>query len=347
MGSPTVQGMILAAGRSSRLYPLSRFRAKPAVPILNRPLILYSLDLLQTAGVRDVVVNLHHLADTVREAVGGAEAEVRFSCEESILGTAGALAEVRDSIEADDLIVSNGKTVFEQDMVPALEFHRRSEAWATLLLVPFVEDEGYNPAYMDNDDSITGFGSPDPNWPRPQKGYVFTGIHILSRRALDAIPRGFSDSVKDVWPGWIASGRPVKGFVSSSFWCENSLSGRYLRNSMELLSRRGLDNLGLPPDARSDCLRVVAGNGVRLGSGCRLRDCVFWEDVSVGDGVRLENVIVSDGVDLGDGLELRDSIVTPLFDTGSGSGANGSGGASERFKVFERFILWPIRDFRE
>ncbi len=57
--------MILAAGLGSRMQPLSSLRAKPALPVLNRPLLHWTLERLARHGVTDVVVNLHHLPETV------------------------------------------------------------------------------------------------------------------------------------------------------------------------------------------------------------------------------------------------------------------------------------------
>ena len=67
-----IRGMILAAGLGKRLRPLTYFRAKAAVPLLNRPLLSYSLQLFRQVGIESVMINLHHLPDTVSEALGDA-----------------------------------------------------------------------------------------------------------------------------------------------------------------------------------------------------------------------------------------------------------------------------------
>ena len=61
--------MILAAGLGTRMRPLSELRAKPAMPVRGVPAIGYTMALLARHGVRELIVNLHHLPETVRDAV--------------------------------------------------------------------------------------------------------------------------------------------------------------------------------------------------------------------------------------------------------------------------------------
>ena len=65
-----MKAMILAAGLGTRMRPLTLLRAKPVLPVLNRPLLHWTLEQLARQGVDDVVVNLHHLPDSVSEALG-------------------------------------------------------------------------------------------------------------------------------------------------------------------------------------------------------------------------------------------------------------------------------------
>jgi len=70
-----MKGMILAAGLGTRLHPLTDFRAKAAVPFLNRPLIHYAWELLAGAGLQEIMINSHHLPHSIEDAVKCMEAE--------------------------------------------------------------------------------------------------------------------------------------------------------------------------------------------------------------------------------------------------------------------------------
>ena len=70
--------LLLTAGLGTRLRPLSSVRAKPAVPVAGEPLVRRILGWLSSQGVRDVVLNLHHLPETICAVVGdGADLGVR------------------------------------------------------------------------------------------------------------------------------------------------------------------------------------------------------------------------------------------------------------------------------
>ena len=90
--------MVLAAGLGTRMRPLSDLLAKPALPVLNRPLLHWTLELLARHGVRDVLVNTHHRPETVERAVGTGRRfglRVRYAHEPVILGSGGGPRKVR------------------------------------------------------------------------------------------------------------------------------------------------------------------------------------------------------------------------------------------------------------
>ncbi len=149
-----MKGMILAAGLGSRLRPLTWLRAKPAVPLLNRPLIRYAFDLLDSLRIREVVVNLHHLSGSVARALEGVAPTVRLSPEREILGTAGAVARVRDFWGPDPFVVCNGKIYFEQHLGPVLAAHQESGALATLVLVPRKPEDPFRPVFLAGDSHL-------------------------------------------------------------------------------------------------------------------------------------------------------------------------------------------------
>ena len=306
-----MKGMILAAGLGSRLRPLTRLRAKPAVPLLNRPLIRYAFDLLDSLCVREVVVNLHHLGRSVTVALEGVTPKVRYSPEPEILGTAGAVGRVRDFWGAEPFVVCNGKIYFEQDLGPVLAAHSQSGALATLVLVPRKPKDPFRPVFLSGDGRVRAFGQDLPGR-AGGPGYVFTGVQILSPAVLDLIPEGPSDLVKHIYEPLAAQRGPVMGFVSRAHWFECSTPERYLEKSMGLLARRGLNALPGHPGGK-DCHQVVLGPGVRVPEGTSLTRCVVWDGARLGSGCRLRDSIVAGELEIPPGTRLSHAVVTPPF----------------------------------
>jgi NDP-sugar pyrophosphorylase family protein len=294
--------MVLAAGLGTRLQPLTYLRAKPAIPLLNRPLISYALELMARTGIQDVVVNLHHLPESVRQAVsesGVPNVNVEYSFEEQILGTAGGIGKVRDAFKGHTIIVANGKIYFEDTLQQALDFHHASRSMVTLVVVPYRKTHPFQPILMDAENNIVSFTRNLPegsNYATEALApFVFTGIHIMESEVLEQIPEGPSDTVRDTYPLLIREGLPVKGYTSSAYWCECSTPSRYLANSLELLRRRRMNLLGSPELDTSRAGFVVAGSFQPPG-GPHLEDCLAWRGAEIGLRSSYRRVIICGGI---------------------------------------------------
>src|SRR5215210_4891822 len=155
-----MRAMILAAGFGTRLWPLTEDRTKPAIPFLGRPLVGYVAEYLGRHGFRDVVVNLHHRPESVRESLGdGSRFGVRLEYIEEpvILGTSGALDNARHLLEGETFVVINGKIITDINLAEALATHRRTGALATLVLRPNPLHERFS-IVETRDGLVTGFG---------------------------------------------------------------------------------------------------------------------------------------------------------------------------------------------
>src|ERR687893_1666105 len=106
-----MKAMILAAGFGTRLFPLTIDRTKPAIPFLGKPLVGYVAEYLSGFGFDEIIVNLHHQPESVKQALGdGSDFGVRihYTLEQpAILGTAGALWNARDFLQDETFLVIN------------------------------------------------------------------------------------------------------------------------------------------------------------------------------------------------------------------------------------------------
>lgn len=103
--------MILAAGRGARLAPLTDHCPKPLIPVGGAPLIVHQLRWLRLAGVRDVVINLHHLGGQIEAAVGDGGAlglRVAYSREDALLDTGGGIRKALPRLRPGPFLVLNG-----------------------------------------------------------------------------------------------------------------------------------------------------------------------------------------------------------------------------------------------
>lgn len=293
-----MRAIILSAGYGTRLWPLTEDRTKPAIPILGKPLVGYVAEYIASYGFDDIVVNLHHRPGSVRAALGDGSrfgVKLHYVEEPVILGTSGALDNTRAFFEHETFLAINGKIITDIDLNAALETHHKSQALATLVLLPNTKRERFSVVKVDRG-RITGFGGmPDSAKDGPPP-LMFTGIHIFEPGIFDYIPRGvFSDSVIDVYPKAIANGETIAAHVASGTWRELSTLKRYVDISVEMLNERGQ--------------RYVAGAGCAIATSADITDSILWDNVSVGANARVNRSVLADDVRIPDAAVIANCVV--------------------------------------
>jgi NDP-sugar pyrophosphorylase family protein len=292
--------MILSAGYGTRLWPLTEDRTKPAIPILGKPLVGYVAEYLAGYGCDEIVVNLHHRPESVRAALGDGSrygVKLHYVDEPVILGTSGALDNAREMLEGETIVVVNGKIITDIDLHAALETHRRTDAIATLVLLPNSDCQRFT-VVETADGCLKGFSSmPVPGeYADREAPLMFTGIQILEPRIFGYIPRGvFSHSTTDVYPQAIAKGERISTHVATGKWYELSTPQRYLDISLAMLAERG------------ELLTV--GSACVISEHADVRQCVLWDGVVIESGARLRRAVLGDGVRIGAGEVIEDAVV--------------------------------------
>lgn len=312
--------MVLAAGLGTRLRPLTNSLPKPLVPIANRPLLEYTFALLARAGVRDAIVNTHHLPDVFAAGLRDLDASglaVHVSRERRILGTAGGLKKAESFLRGGTFLMLNGDFLVDLDLRRVLDFHRQQGAAATMVLMP---DEAAGVLGVDPDGVIRRFIEPRPSdEPAGRLACGFTGIHVLEPEIFALIPPGKPWEInRQVYPALIARGRRVCGFVHRGYWREAGSPAGYLAANREVVGGRAgflapHPGAGTPALAGAACdAPVLVGEGVRVGAGVELGpETVIGPEARIGDGARIRRSVVLAGTDVPAGADLDGVTLFP------------------------------------
>jgi len=285
--------LVLTAGLATRLRPLSCCRAKAALPVGGVPLIERIVRQLADAGVRDFVLNLHHLPQTVTAVCGdGAHlgVRIRYSWELPLLGSGGGPRRALPLLGDSPFLIVNGDTLTDADIPRLVSAHRASEALVTMAVVPNREPHKYGGVLLDADGAVTGFAR------RGHDGssFHFIGVQVAAAAAFAAAPDGVpSESVGQLYPALIRQ-RPgaVRAWVTEASFFDIGTPGDYLRTSALLAAREG------SPTASPDQAWVAPS--------ARVVDSILWDRVLVGDHAVLERCIVTDNVTIGAGTRWAD-----------------------------------------
>ena len=264
-----IPALVLTAGLATRLRPLSLVRAKAALPVAGQPLVVRILRWLRTAGVTDVVLNLHHMPDTLTRIVGDGQdlgVSVRYSWETPVLGSAGGPKRAAPILGASRFLVINGDTLTTLDLAPVLDHHERSGALVTMAGVPNTEPHKYSGLVAGPDGVFAGVA---PRGSR-QPSYHYFGVQVVEAAAFDAVPAGTPcESVAALYPALNAA-RPgsVRVLPTQAAYHDIGTPLDYYVTSMAFA-----DQEGTAPAHRS----------------------ILWDDVEIGEGASVERCIVTDG----------------------------------------------------
>jgi mannose-1-phosphate guanylyltransferase len=290
-----VPALVLTAGLATRLRPLSFVRAKAALPVAGTPLIHRILRSLSSAGIRDVVLNLHHLPHTLTRLLGdGAELgmRIRYSWEVPVLGSAGGpkralplLAHPKPLIPSPEsrvpssgtFLIVNGDTLTDVDLGAVVDDHRRSGALVTMAVVPNTEPEKYSGVRVTPVGEFAGWV------PRAtaEPSYHFIGIQVAEAAAFDSVAAGIPSEVRTLYPGLIAA-QPgsVRAFRTHAEFFDIGTPSDYLDTSLTLAARERIDTVA----------------NALISPTARVERSLLWDDVIVEDGAMLRECVVTDGV---------------------------------------------------
>ncbi|MBQ2895843.1 MAG: nucleotidyltransferase family protein [Oscillospiraceae bacterium] len=246
-----MKAVILAGGKGTRLYPVTRGDIpKPMVPLAGRPVLEWLVLRLRESGIRHICCTLQCLPEQIEEHfLDGRDFGVHmdYRQEGEPLGTAGAVKNCRDFVGDEPFFVLSGDGVFDFDLRPLMEAHRRHRSDVTMALSPLAAPLSYGLALTDRQGYVRRFIE-KPVWERVVTDLVNTGIYVLSPAVLDAIPANTPyDFARDLFPRLLEAGRPLFGLPMEGYWRDIGEPASYYRANLDALEGKLRLAGGEPP----------------------------------------------------------------------------------------------------
>ena len=208
--------MLLAAGRGTRLAPLTDTIPKILAPFGERPLLAHQIEYLQRSGVSEIALNVHHHAEQVLACLDALHLDVpvRISHERELLGTAGALAPLRDFF-SEPAIVLYGDVLTDANLAELMDEHRRHEPLATLAVYRSRESLGKGVVKLDAAGKIDAFVEKPAE--SSEEVLINAGLYVIAPELLRLLRPGASDFGHDVWPSALAAGRTLRASTIDAY----------------------------------------------------------------------------------------------------------------------------------
>ena len=337
-----MKALVLAAGKGTRVMPLTRGTAKPMLRILDTPVLELLIERLRQHGITQIVINTSDHAEAVEQYFGDGRrfgVEIAYSFEGYLsqgelvgepLGSAGALRHIQRhaGFFDDTFLVLCGDAVVDIDFTALVAEHHRNRALATIALaeVPRSEVCHYGVAVLDESGMVTGFQE-KPSVEDAASTLVNTGIYVFEPQILNHIPDTYpADIGSQVFPALAAQGLALFGARLSMTWLDiGRLPDFYRVSQLALLGkvpgyqlpgreiapglRTGINVSVNPRRCRLEGPIVIAG-GARIEDGTALiGPCFIGAGAVVEAGARIERSIILPHARIGQLADLH-AVVT-------------------------------------
>jgi glucose-1-phosphate thymidylyltransferase len=306
-----MKGVILAAGQGTRLRPVTLTMPKPLVPVANKPLIGYALDVLKTAGIDEVAVIVSSMSSPVVGALGDGKAfgvSVEYIVQEQQLGLAHAIGMSKPFVGDEPFCVLLGDNIFQDKMTSLLKGFPSSSAEATIALIEVPDPERFGVAIVKDGkiDQLMEKPKPAPS------NLAISGAYLFRKSIFDAIAaikpskRGefeITDAIQEL----VSSGKPVNPYVLQGWWIDAGKPDAIIQANQLVMG-------DMPYTPTPDNKTAILGKSevthrVIIGEGSQIIDSVVRGPVVIGNNVTIKNSFVGPYSAIGDNVVIENSEI--------------------------------------
>jgi len=337
-----MKAMILAAGKGTRVRPITHTIPKPLIPILQKPVMEFLLELLRQHGFDQIMVNVSHLAEEIESYFRDGQrfgVHIGYSFEGRIeegeligdaLGSAGGLRRIQDfnPFFDDTFVVLCGDALIDLDLTAAVKWHREKGAIATIVTktVPREEVSSYGVVVSDEEGRILSFQE-KPAIDEALSTCINTGIYIFEREIIDFIPPNSKyDIGGELFPQLVAKAAPFYALNMDFEWVDIGKVPDYWQAIRGVLSRK-IKNVAIPGievkpgiytglNVGVNWDRVDITGPVYIGAMTRIEDgakivgpSMIGPNCWICGGATVDNSVIFEYSRLGSGARLVDKLV--------------------------------------
>lgn len=338
------KAVILAAGDSTRMLPLSANVPKHLLPIAGRPLIFYTLDALHTIGIEETLIVYGYHANKLRETIESCDwktMKISFVLQKERLGTAHAAGYAEEFVGDDESLLMNGDILLGPGSFDELiSYHKRGQYNLTVSVKPIDDPSAYGVVEVHNGKAIRLIEKPTKK--QLISNQVNVGLYIIGTSLWEAIkdtkpsPRGeleITDSIEMI----IKRGN-VGAFTLPSWWIDIGRPWDLLEANKLVLSQtkgridgtveagaviKGETTIETGTVVKSGAYiegPVYIGQDCVIGPNCYVRaHTSLGKNVKIGNAVEIKNSIIMDDTNIGHLSYVGDSIIGRESNFGAGT----------------------------
>jgi mannose-1-phosphate guanylyltransferase/phosphomannomutase len=322
-----IKAIIMAGGEGTRLRPLTCNRAKPMIPVINKPVIEHAVDLLKKHKIYDIIISLFYLPENIQNYFGdGSEwgVNITYSVEENPLGTAGGVKQAIAN-HNDTFIVLSGDGIINFDITKILKFHKQKKSPFTIMLTRVKEPTEYGIVITDEEGKIEKFLE-KPSWSEVFTDTANTGMYVIEPKILNKyVPAQTKfDFSFDLFPLLQKNKIDLYGYIEDGYWCDVGNIHSYRQVHYDILdglvdletSHKTIakdvwvgKNVEIDPEANIKG-PVLIGDFVKIKKGADISDfTVLGNNCIIEEGASIRRSIVLHSTIIGPKSEIRGAVI--------------------------------------
>jgi len=303
--SQQLTGVILAAGKGSRIQPLNLYLPKPLLPVCNKPIMQYQLEDMRDIGVQDVIIVVGHLKEEIISYFGdgsGLGLHIRYVEQGQTLGIAHAVAQLENEVQGPFILFLGDIFLVPKDLQAMERMFWERRAGAVLAVKREV-----NPEYIRRNFAVVLHASGTVTRVIEKPRYVSTdlkgcGVYIFDLAIFDAIRRTPRTAQRDEYE--ITNSIQIlidDGFpVYPAEVIDWDMNITFASDLLEC-NRNQLQRLGEP---------FLLGDDTDIHPGASIQDSVLGSGVTVEQPIRIANSLIFPGVRVSTGQDLQHMLLT-------------------------------------
>lgn len=337
-----MKAMILAAGKGTRVRPITYTTPKPMMPILQKPVMEFLLELLRKHGFDQIMVNVSHLAEEIESYFRDGQrfgVQIAYSFEGRIVegslvgeavGSAGGMRKIQDFYPFfdDTFVVLCGDALIDLDLTAAVKLHKSKGSLATIIMksVPKEEVSSYGVVVTNEDGRVKAFQE-KPKVEEALSTNINTGIYIFEPEVFNYIPSGVEyDIGSQLFPKLVEIGAPFYAIPMDFEWVDIGKVPDYWRAIRGVLSGE-IKNVQIPGQQVAPGIytgmnvavnwdKVDITGPVYIGGMTKIEDgakivgpTMIGPNCWICSGATVENSVIFEWSRLGPGVRLVDKLV--------------------------------------